>query len=70
MVRYPSWLRNSLLAGWALTLPARAVEIPSGTEIQARLKTGMASNTSIPAGEGQTLLTAVENARESVNAKG
>jgi hypothetical protein len=127
MAPYPNWLRNSLLAGWALSLPALAVEVPTGTEIQVRLKTKIASNTStqndpvesiliapvkvsgmpaISAGTTlrgvvttvtaatdptvravigldfrelemggktvkiQTLLTAVENARESVNEKG
>ena len=127
MVPYPNWLRNSLLAGWALTLPLLAVQVPAGTEIQIRLKTKVGSNTSkpkdpveavviapvmvdgefaIPAGAAvrgivtqatpatdptvravlgldfrelemgsvkakvSTLLTAVENARESVNDKG
>jgi|HubBroStandDraft_1064217.scaffolds.fasta_scaffold00393_24 hypothetical protein len=130
MAPYPNWLRNSLLAGWALALPALAVPdiaVPAGAPIQVRLKTKIASNTSkpddpvetmviapvtvngalaIPAGVtlrgvvtgastatdptvratlaldlrvlemgGQripvhTLLTAVENARESVNDKG
>jgi len=127
MAPYPKWLRNSLLAGWALALPALAVEVPAGTELQVRLKTKIASNTSktndpvettviapvtvkgalaIPAGvalhgvvtaasaatdptvratlslefreiemggqrmQVHTLLTGVENARESVNDKG
>jgi hypothetical protein len=124
---YPNWLRNSLLAGCSLALPALAAVVPAGTQLQVRLKTKIASNTSkpddpvettviapvmvngalaIPAGVtlrgvvtaasaatdptvratlaldfreleigGQrlrvhTLLTAVENARESVNDKG
>ena len=130
MALYPNWLRNSLLAGWAVALPALAtpdIVVPEGTQIQIRLKTKIASNVSkpddpvetmviapvtvngglaIPAGVtlrgvvtgagaatdpsvratlaldlrvlemgGQrvrvhTLLTAVENARESVNDKG
>jgi len=47
MAPYPNWLRNSLLAGWAL-VPALAVEVPAGTELQVRLKTKIASNTSKP----------------------
>jgi len=127
MAPFPNWLKSSLLAGWAATLLAIAVEVPAGTELQVRLKTKIASNTSkaddpvetiviapvtvngalaIPAGVtlrgvitgasaatdptvratlaldfreiemgGQrirvhALLTAVENARESVNDKG
>src|SRR5208337_4211579 len=48
MARYPNWLRNSVLAGCALALPAMAVEIPAGTPLQVRLKTKIASNTSKP----------------------
>src|ERR1035438_6496502 len=127
MASYPNWLRNSLLTGCALALPALAAVVPAGTQLQVRLKIKIASNTSkpddpvettviapvmvngalaIPAGVtlrgvvtgasaatvpavratralafrelemgGQrvgvhTLLTAVENARESVNDKG
>jgi hypothetical protein len=130
MAPYPNWLRNSLLAGWALALPALAmpdIVVPAGAQLQVRLKTKIASNTSkpddpvettviapvivngalaIPAGIAlrgvvtgasaatdptvratlaldfrelemggrrirvHTLLTAVENARESVNDKG
>jgi LssY-like putative type I secretion system component LssY len=131
MAPFPNWLRNSLVAGWALALPALAVQpasvVPAGTQLQVRLKTKIASNTSkpddpvesmviapvtvngtpaIPAGvtlrgvvtgasaatdptvratlaldfrelemggrriRVHTLLTAVENARESVNDKG
>ncbi|MGA2132334.1 MAG: LssY C-terminal domain-containing protein [Bryobacteraceae bacterium] len=127
MALYRSWWRNRLLAGCVLALPALAAVAPSGTEIQVRLKTKIASNTSkkddpvettviapvmvngsvaIPAGvtlrgvvkdakaatdptvraslgldfrelemggqrvRVQTQLTAVENARESVDDKG
>src|ERR1700691_573537 len=50
MAPFPKWLRNSLLAGWALALPAAmlALEVPAGTQIQIRLKTKIASNTSKP----------------------
>ncbi len=48
MVPCPNWLRNSLLAGCALVLPALAVEVPAGTEIQIRLKTKVSSNASKP----------------------
>ncbi|MGA2738380.1 MAG: LssY C-terminal domain-containing protein [Bryobacteraceae bacterium] len=41
-------MRNSLLAGWALALPAVAAVVPAGTQIQIRLKTKIASNTSKP----------------------
>jgi len=128
MDRYRNWPRSRLLAGCLLAaLPALAVEVPAGAELQVRLKSKIASNTSkvndaveavviapvmvgevfaIPAGTGirgvvteakaatdptvravlavnfntleiggtqvkaHTLLTAVENARESVNDKG
>jgi len=46
MVPYRSWLRSSSLAGLVLALPALAVEVPAGTEIQVRLQTRIASNTS------------------------
>ena len=44
MAPYPNWLRNSLLAGWALALPALALEVPAGAQLQVRLKTRIASN--------------------------
>ena len=46
MVRCPNWLKSSLLAGCAFAASALAVEVPIGTEIQVRLKTKLASNTS------------------------
>lgn len=127
MVRFPNWLRSSLLAACVLAVPARAAVVPAGTEIQIRLKTKVSSNSSkpkdpveaiviapvmadgvfaIPAGAGihgvvteakpatdpnvrallgidfteleagggkrkvDTVITAVENARESVDDKG
>ncbi|HTQ56614.1 MAG TPA: LssY C-terminal domain-containing protein [Bryobacteraceae bacterium] len=39
-------MRSSSLAGLVLALPALAVEVPAGTEIQVRLQTRIASNTS------------------------
>src|ERR1039457_2955983 len=45
---YPNWLRNSLLTGCALALPALAAVVPAGTQLQVRLKTKIASNTSKP----------------------
>src|ERR1022692_4375945 len=45
MAPYPNWLRNSLLTGCALALPALAAVVPAGTQLQVRLKT---SNTSKP----------------------
>src|ERR1022692_4724197 len=51
MAPYPNWLRNSLLAGWALALPALAmpdIVVPAGAQLQVRLKTKIASNTSKP----------------------
>jgi LssY C-terminus len=47
MARYPSWWRNSLLAA-ALAWPALALQVPAGTELQARLKTKVGSATSKP----------------------
>jgi hypothetical protein len=58
MALYPNWLRNSLLAGWALILPALAVEVPTGTEIQVRLKTKIASNTSKQSDPVETIVIA------------
>lgn len=52
MAPYPNWLRNSLLAGCLLALPAtpapQTTVVPAGTQIQTRLKTRIASNTSKP----------------------
>ena len=48
MAPYPNWLRNSLLTGCALALPALAAVVPAGTQLQVRLKTKIASNTSKP----------------------
>ena len=45
---YPNWLRNSLLTGCALALPALAAVVPAGTQLQVRLKIKIASNTSKP----------------------
>ena len=58
MARYPNWLRNSLLAGWALALPALAVEVPAGAQLQVRLKTKIASNTSKPNDPVETIVIA------------
>jgi len=58
MARYPSWLRNSLLAGWALALPALAIDVPAGTQLQVRLKTRIASNTSKPDDPVETIVIA------------
>ena len=46
MARYPNWLRNSLLAACAGALPVLAVEVPTGAELDVRLKTKIGSNTS------------------------
>src|ERR1017187_7535439 len=48
MAPYPNWLRNSLLTGCALALPALAAVVPAGTQLQVRLKIKIASNTSKP----------------------
>jgi LssY-like putative type I secretion system component LssY len=61
MAPYPNWLRNSLLAGWALTLPALAlpdIVVPAGARIQIRLKTKIASNTSKPDDPVETMVIA------------
>lgn len=58
MAPFPNWLRNSLLAGWALAMPARAIVIPTGTELQVRLKTKLASNTSKPDDPFETIVIA------------
>jgi hypothetical protein len=58
MAPCPNWLRNSLLAGWALALPARAVVVPAGTPLQVRLKTNIASNTSKPSDPVETIVIA------------
>ena len=51
MAPFPNWLRNSLLAGCMMALralPALAAVVPAGTQMQIRLKTKSASNTSKP----------------------
>jgi hypothetical protein len=58
MAPYPSWLRNSLLAGYALALPVLALEVPAGTPLQVRLKTKIASNTSKPDDPVETMVIA------------
>ena len=58
MAPYPNWLRNSLLAGWALALPALALEVPAGAQLQVRLKTRIASNTSKPDDPVETMVIA------------
>jgi hypothetical protein len=58
MDRCPNWLRNSLLAGWALALPALAVVVPAGTPLQVRLKTKIASNTSKPSDPVESIVIA------------
>jgi hypothetical protein len=58
MAPFPNCLRNSLLAGWALALPALAVVVPTGTQIQIRLKTKIASNTSKPDDRVETMVIA------------
>ena len=58
MAPYPNWLRNSLLAGWALALPALALEVPAGAQLQVRLKTKIASNTSKPDDPVETMVIA------------
>ena len=58
MAPYPNWLRNSLLAGWALALPALAMVVPAGTQLQVRLKTKIASNTSKPDDPVETMVIA------------
>jgi hypothetical protein len=58
MAPYPNWLRNSLLAGWTLALPALAVEVPAGAQLQVRLKTKIASNTSKPNDPVETTIIA------------
>jgi hypothetical protein len=58
MALYPNWLRNSLLAACALALPALALEVPAGTQLQIRLKTKIASNTSKPDDPVETIVIA------------
>ena len=58
MAPYPSWLRNRLLAGYALALPVLALEVPAGTPLQVRLKTKIASNTSKPDDPVETMVIA------------
>jgi hypothetical protein len=48
MGRFPNCLKNSLLAACTLVIPAVALQVPAGTEIQIRLKTKVSSNTSKP----------------------
>ena len=61
MAPSPNWLRNSLLAGWALALPALAMAdilVPAGAPLQVRLKTKIASNTSKPDDPVETMVIA------------
>jgi hypothetical protein len=58
MAPYPNWLRNSLVACCALALPALGVEVPAGTQLQIRLKTKIASNTSKPDDPVESLVIA------------
>ena len=58
MAPYPNWLRNSLLTAWALALPALAMVVPAGTQLQIRLKTKIASNTSKPDDPVETIVIA------------
>jgi hypothetical protein len=61
MGRSPSWLRNSLLAGWALVLPGLdmpPVEVPAGTQLQIRLKAKIASKNSRPGDPVETIVIA------------
>jgi hypothetical protein len=64
MAPFPNWLRNSLLAGCALALPTvtmpamAAVVVPAGAQIQIRLKTKIASNTSKPDDPVESLVIA------------
>ena len=58
MAPYPNWLRNSLMAGWALALPVLALEVPAGAQLQVRLKTKIASNTSKPDDPVETMVIA------------
>src|ERR1039457_4707858 len=55
---YPNWLRNSLLTGCALALPALAAVVPAGTQLRVRLKTKIASNTSKPDAPVETTVIA------------
>jgi hypothetical protein len=59
MAPFPNWLRNSLLAGWKLALPALAEEVPAGAQLQVRLKTKIASNTSRPDDPVETIVIAL-----------
>jgi LssY C-terminus len=58
MAPFPNWLKNSLLAGCIVVLPAPAVVVPIGTQIQIRLKTQIASNTSKPDDAAETMVIA------------
>ena len=58
MALSPNWLRNSLLTGCALALPALAVDVPAGTQMQVRLKTKIASNVSKPNDPVETIVIA------------
>ncbi len=60
MALYPNWLRNSLLTGLAalLALPALGMVVPSGTGVQVRLKTKVASNASKPGDAFESLVIA------------
>ena len=58
MIRSVRAATAALLAGWALSVPARAVQVPTGTAIQVRLKTKIASNTSKPGDPVETMVIA------------
>lgn len=58
MAPFPNWLKNSLLAGWTLASPALAVTVPAGTQVQIRLQTKVASNTSKPDDPIETIVIA------------
>ncbi|HXM43753.1 MAG TPA: LssY C-terminal domain-containing protein [Bryobacteraceae bacterium] len=61
MAPFPNWLRNSLLAGCMAALPvlsALVVVVPTGTKIEIRLKTKIASNTSKPDDPVETMVIA------------
>jgi hypothetical protein len=58
MARFPNWPRNSLLVGWALAAPALAAVVPAGTQLQVRLQTKIASNTSKPDDPLETIVIA------------
>jgi hypothetical protein len=58
MIRSVNGVTAGLLAGWALIVPAMAVQIPTGAQIQVRLKTKIASNTSKPGDPVETMVIA------------